>query len=243
MLRNDGLGNVVHKWLRDVIFFIGASWYSVRKEVKVIPELSNDLELSWILEYGLTKLHILQRWNASYRWLTKFSIGNSNPFILDCFIKDNHPTDEEMESIEAIVLLYLPNIEILRCSLCGRRSNNSRLDNDWYCSNCLSDFAHENKIIDTAGSVYIFGSNEHKFFKIGYGNTPFQRMSDYKSSKLPFSIEMLHVIPCDNKVKAEAELHRLFHDKRTNGEWFRLDENDIEKILGLKKYVNGKWLQ
>lgn len=63
-----------------------------------------------------------------------------------------------------------------------------------------------------------------------------------RGEAIDFLVEMVHTIPVDDKVKAEAELHRLFREKRTNGEWFRLTAEDLAKITGLKKYVGGHWV-
>lgn len=41
---------------------------------------------------------------------------------------------------------------------------------------------------------------------------------------------MLHFVKSENIDEDEKTFHRMFAAKRTKGEWFKLNENDIEKI-------------
>jgi hypothetical protein len=52
-------------------------------------------------------------------------------------------------------------------------------------------------------------------------------------------VKVLHIIPCDNMILWERKLHRMYGNKRVNGEWFNLDENDIAYIQSLTGDASG----
>lgn len=66
------------------------------------------------------------------------------------------------------------------------------------------------------------------YYKIGKSKKPRFREKTLQSEKP--TIEMLFVI---NK-NIEKELHRRYSDKRVRGEWFRLEDKDVEYLR--KKY-------
>lgn len=87
------------------------------------------------------------------------------------------------------------------------------------------------KPINNYGYVYVIEIENH--YKIGISKNPKKRFGEYtKLYKEP------KVVVCE-KVKGydlvEQKLHSYFANKHERGEWFSLDENDIEKI---KNYIN-----
>jgi hypothetical protein len=70
------------------------------------------------------------------------------------------------------------------------------------------------------------------YFKIGKTNNPSRRMYDF-GVLLPMQVKVIHVIPCQNMSRLEAELHRQYRDQRINGEWFALSPDDIAYIKQL----------
>lgn len=241
VLPNERLEKIVHDWMKDAIFFIGGSWYANKKGVKTITSVSEELRLRWIKGYsGIVKGAIEQRDNKN-NWLGGYYIGDYNPFLLECFTRDSVITINDIQLTEKVIKYYLPEIEIISCYFCGSRFLNENNDGKWICRDCLSDFV-EQKSINKVGFIYLFGSPENGYYKIGRGNNPPSRMKDYERSKLPFTVTMIHTIPADDCVKAEYELHRLFREKNTNGEWFKLTSEDVNKITGIKRYVSGRWI-
>lgn len=78
------------------------------------------------------------------------------------------------------------------------------------------------------GYVYILSSPEG-YYKIGCTSDPLKRV-DQIQPKLPFKVKkefMFHCAPGQEQ-RAEQRLHSKFRSKRTNGEWFRLDAEDIK---------------
>jgi hypothetical protein len=78
-----------------------------------------------------------------------------------------------------------------------------------------------------AGFVYLIKSPYG--YKIGKTKNMKQR-SQLFSVKLPFSIEILRYGWFDDYSSAEAQFHREYAHKRLEGEWFNLNEADIDAI-------------
>lgn len=88
-----------------------------------------------------------------------------------------------------------------------------------------------NMMQKTAGYVYLVQSPTGAY-KIGRTKNPDDRMRTF-SVKLPFEVEYVALIPCDDMKWLEAELHNRYADKHVNGEWFNLDAADVETIRSL----------
>lgn len=84
---------------------------------------------------------------------------------------------------------------------------------------------------DTSGYVYLVQSPTSAY-KIGKTVDPDNRMKTF-SVKLPFEVDYVCVIQSDDMHTLETELHAKFEHKRVNGEWFDLDETDVEYIKSL----------
>lgn len=80
-----------------------------------------------------------------------------------------------------------------------------------------------------AGYIYVLGSNEG-FYKIGLTKRePDERILEF-SPALPFKTHLEVTIWSEDMYVLEKELHRVFKNKKTNGEWFKLSENDLDYI-------------
>lgn len=85
------------------------------------------------------------------------------------------------------------------------------------------------------GYIYLIKSVTPKpYYKIGLSKTPVERI-DRLDVILPFPIEPLHQFPTNHRHKAEKVLHKLYGDKRVNGEWFALSEQDIADICAIER--------
>lgn len=82
-----------------------------------------------------------------------------------------------------------------------------------------------------AGYVYLVKSSTG-YYKIGRTIDPDDRMRTF-SVKLPFEVAYEHLIKTSDMFMLESQLHNKFHKKRINGEWFILDESDVEYIKSL----------
>lgn len=82
----------------------------------------------------------------------------------------------------------------------------------------------------TAGYVYLIWSKYG--YKIGKAINVRNRTRLFEV-KLPFPITVMHYARFDDYSQAEHALHRHFHEKRLEGEWFELDDDDVAFIRTL----------
>lgn len=81
-------------------------------------------------------------------------------------------------------------------------------------------------------SIYFIKAGE--FCKIGYSQNPKKRLTNIRVSCpydaiLHFEFELPQFYANRRAKNIERMLHELFKDKYFRGEWFRLDEQDIDK--------------
>lgn len=89
------------------------------------------------------------------------------------------------------------------------------------------------KTSDKYGYVYLIKSPKN-YYKIGRTKNPKDRRRTF-SVKLPFEVEFLCLIQTNDMYALERTLHKHFKSKRVNGEWFKLDLEDLNKIKSLEK--------
>lgn len=78
--------------------------------------------------------------------------------------------------------------------------------------------------------AYLIKSGDN--YKIGKSNNPQRRLNSIMTSNL--NAELI----CYGTGVKEKELHHIFSNKRIKGEWFNLNETDIQKIILLIKDDN-----
>lgn len=81
------------------------------------------------------------------------------------------------------------------------------------------------------GYVYLIRA-DNGYYKIGRTVNPAARLETLEV-RLPFPIEALHIVSCQDMTGTEKELHAKFQDKRKDGEWFALTDEDVEYIKSL----------
>ena len=81
-----------------------------------------------------------------------------------------------------------------------------------------------------SGFVYLLKSGP--YYKIGASGQVSERIKQL-STLPPFDIELIHTIYSHDMYGLEASLHTYYADKRKNGEWFELDDLEVEQIKGL----------
>lgn len=75
------------------------------------------------------------------------------------------------------------------------------------------------------GWIYILAGGG--FYKIGRTEDPNRRLAQI-SPKLPFEVEVAHIFYSEDVIQEEADLHERFKHQHTNGEWFKLSEDDLK---------------
>ena len=119
----------------------------------------------------------------------------------------------------------------------------------WFSDKCDSEHRAMTASRDY-GFVYIIKSETNPpQYKIGRSKDPVSRIGKLEV-KLPFDIEVLHLIETDSASSLEGYYHELYSDKRVRGEWFELDDQAIEELkqhevrnhhLSVDK-KDGKWV-
>ena len=84
----------------------------------------------------------------------------------------------------------------------------------------------------TYGYVYLMKSGRH--YKIGYTNSVGRREWEL-GIKIPVPPKTVHVIKTDDPVGVEAYWHKRFDEKRGEGEWFNLSQQDISAFKRWKR--------
>lgn len=87
-----------------------------------------------------------------------------------------------------------------------------------------------NRII--SGYIYFLGGDG--YVKIGKAKKLYSRIASLELL-FPFEVKLLHTIKSNDINKDEVTFHKMFSTKRTNGEWFKLDEDDVAKIKTIQE--------
>lgn len=84
----------------------------------------------------------------------------------------------------------------------------------------------------TETAVYVIRCNESTFYKIGVSENPHVRLGSLQGG-CPYKLTTIMEkwsINADRAHWIEQGLHRVFDERRVMGEWFKLSEDDLEKI-------------
>jgi Meiotically up-regulated gene 113 len=99
------------------------------------------------------------------------------------------------------------------------------------CGKCRKPLS-EAKQTEPEGFVYLLKAGP--FYKIGKAVDLDKRLRRIKL-QLPYPVELVHSIEARNPRKIEHHWHKRFADKRTNGEWFLLTDEDVAEFKKWKK--------
>jgi len=91
----------------------------------------------------------------------------------------------------------------------------------------------QNKIKKIKGLVYLLKIENRNEYKIGVTINLKKRLNQL-GTKMPFKLETITKIRSKDIYKLEEKLHCRFENKRINGEWFNLSNEDVEYIRGIK---------
>ena len=93
--------------------------------------------------------------------------------------------------------------------------------------------SQENDLIDSKnGYIYLIHSKHGT--KIGRSKRPINRISQLQT-QMPFRFKYAENTLVKDYCKIETLLHKVFANKRLNGEWFNLEEEDINKARDILK--------
>lgn len=83
------------------------------------------------------------------------------------------------------------------------------------------------------GYLYVFQCGQ--LFKIGQSENPRRRVRQLRGAT-PFPVVVIHKLRTIFYREIERELHAMFASKRTRGEWFSLNADDLDLIKRVDRY-------
>lgn len=83
-----------------------------------------------------------------------------------------------------------------------------------------------------SGYVYLILA-ENGLYKIGRAKSVSTRLKPFEVS-FPMSWKLVYSFYSDDYIVSESDLHKRFESKRKVGEWFELDEKDVEYIKSIQ---------
>lgn len=88
------------------------------------------------------------------------------------------------------------------------------------------------------GYVYVlfYSCKCSSLYKIGYARKLLRRLNSI-SQTLPHDAWILGYILAEDYKVVEARLHRRFKSRRGKNDWFNLNRQDVEYIIGLQNFV------
>jgi len=92
---------------------------------------------------------------------------------------------------------------------------------------------------DDRKSGYVYLIKCQKYYKIGCATNVSNRMNVF-TVEMPFKFKLIKKWKADNMYISEKLLHKKYKDKKVNGEWFNLTDNDIVMIGTIMKYEGAK---
>ena len=84
--------------------------------------------------------------------------------------------------------------------------------------------------------IYLDDSSDERFYKIGMASSFGARFDAHRCAS-PFEILVACAYFVGNMRAEERELHDEFADKRVRGEWFRLNDGDLDFIASRARLV------
>ena len=77
-----------------------------------------------------------------------------------------------------------------------------------------------------SSGIYILNCKE--FYKIGITSNITKRKNELQVGN-PFKINIIYFAKVENAARLESILHEKFWSKNVSGEWFKLNEKDLEE--------------
>ncbi len=90
-------------------------------------------------------------------------------------------------------------------------------------------YAYTNNSNKNNKSKYLYLLKADKFYKIGVASNVKSRIKTLQTGCM-YKIDLVSKWELDKPVVEERKLHKIFSSKRVHGEWFKLNNNDINDI-------------
>ena len=102
-------------------------------------------------------------------------------------------------------------------------------------------YSDEARVKDEFGYVDLIRAESGEY-KIGRSKDVSARMRNF-ATLAPFNFELIHTFPAHTFWKAERKLQNRYRDKRIKGEWYRLDQTDVEAVSRISRFKDGKLIE
>lgn len=93
----------------------------------------------------------------------------------------------------------------------------------------LARYTETFRPVERPGYVYVIRRADG-LIKIGQTGHLKDRIKAIRTNSQQ-TVDLLHVVFCQDRVTIESYLHRIFAEKHIDGEWFELDEHDLAVIM------------
>jgi len=81
------------------------------------------------------------------------------------------------------------------------------------------------------GFIYLLNMVGTDYYKIGITKRDLKKRINELQTGCPDKIELINHFECTYYYKVESWLHRIYKNKRLNGEWFILDDADVNDFI------------
>lgn len=106
-----------------------------------------------------------------------------------------------------------------------------------------TNFFYQRRLSQFTQGNYVYvikDASASGYYKIGKTHLPSQRLVRFAVT-LPFRIEIISIIPCEDMSELEAWLHQTFSKYRVDGEWFDLSHGSLYLLLQMdSNFVTGR---
>ena len=169
----------------------------------------------------------------AYQFLTAYMLNYDNVDGKDILIpRDNRACILDYKDIEAIIKGLQNFLEVTSQEAIDNFNNakekRQKIQNEFQSKN----HKNKDKPVENKGIVYLLKIENKPQYKIGVTNNLNRRLKQI-SPKMPFELKVIHTIKDNQIYKLEEKLHNKFKDKKIKGEWFKLNDNDVNYIKGL----------
>lgn len=192
---------------------------------------------------------------------TKWQTARSDGYMLD-FIWRNI-SKSVFYGVNNIAKIEAPVYNPLWCQICMEEKNNCSHDSFIVCRDCADSDAYSfvnrkyiNKVkkdawgkgllyykrmieenrnpadLSSKQKLYLIRRGLTDVYKIGISVDPKHRMKSIQSSNSE-KLSLVHTVKANSARELELSLHKEFDDNRLNGEWFELNESQVDFIKSL----------
>lgn len=163
---------------------------------------------------------------------------------IDVWGQREYPSDEEIYKAYKYTIETLKKSPYMRvvgvekfgnCDSCGEFSRLIKYSNGFVCMSCKYRLEQSHQGKGEAGFAYVIGDLQIGIYKIGCSRNPKNRLSQIGKLIGPLELELICTVSTDDKRRTERKLHARFSDKRKRGEWFLLNQDDIDWIKSMNE--------